>query len=101
MLLIVGFSCYFGCKGGSSRTRSRRHRTHCNLQYFGLFKGRKCSFSAEAEFYIILAREDMAHLFSSHLLRFFGRKPVASNRSLDLDKWGDDTVKSEPLTSLD
>ena len=84
MLLNVWFSCYFGCKDGSSRTRSRRHRIHCNLQSFGLFEGRRCSFSAEAEFYIILAREDMAHLFSPHLL-----------------KWGDDKIKSELLTSVD
>ena len=63
--------------------KSRRHRIRCNLQYLGLFAGRKCSFSAEAELYGNLAREDIAHLLSSHLLSLLRHKPVASNRSLD------------------
>ena len=36
-----------------------------------------------ADFNTILAREDIAHLFSSHLLRFSRCKPLASNGSLD------------------
>ena len=80
----MAFSRYFPCKDISSRKRSRRHRIHCKLQYFVLFEDRKCSFPADAEFYAILAREDiaaMAHLLSL-LLRLLRRKLVASSRSL-------------------